>query len=89
MASRFLHLKTLNVILETHLNFRFSCCTCVIVDGGWTQWSSWSSCPKTCGVGSHTRTRTCTNPAPEGGGADCVGPANRTTSCNIILCPGT
>ena len=61
---------------------------CVTGDGGWTQWSSWSSCSKTCGVGSRTRTRTCTNPVPEGGGADCVGPNNRTKSCNKFVCPG-
>ena len=58
------------------------------MDGGWTQWSSWSSCSKTCGVGSRTRTRTCTNPAPVGGGADCVGTNNRTKSCNEFGCPG-
>ena len=62
---------------------------CVTVGGGWTQWSSWSSCSKTYGVGSHTRTRTCTNPAPKRGGADCVGHNKRTKKCNTtIACPG-
>ena len=60
----------------------------VIVDGSWTQWSSWSSCSRTCGVGSRTRTRSCTNPAPQGGGADCVGSTSGTESCNIVACPG-
>ena len=41
-----------------------------------------------CGVSSRTRTRTCTNPAPIGGGADCVGPNISTESCNIVLCAG-
>ena len=61
---------------------------CVTVDGGWTQWSSWSSCSRSCGVGSRIRTRTCTNPAPKGGGAGCVGAASNTESCNTIACPG-
>ena len=58
------------------------------VDGGFTQWSSWSSCSATCGVGLRTRTRNCTNPTPQGGGADCVGASSNTESCNILACPG-
>ena len=58
------------------------------MDGGWTPWSSWSSCSKTCGVGSRTQTRTCTNPVPEGSGADCIGQNNRTKTCNKFACPG-
>ena len=50
------------------------------VDGGW---SAWSTCSATCGGG--TQTRTCTNPAPSGGGADCVGPSSQ--SCNTQACP--
>ena len=49
------------------------------VNGGW---SSWSSCSKTCGGG--TRTRTCTNPAPSGGGANCVGATSE--ACNTQAC---
>ena len=60
----------------------------VSVNGGWTQWSSWSTCTVTCGVGSRTRTRSCTDPAPIGDGADCVGPISSTESCNIVACPG-
>ena len=75
--------------LYYNMNSQFSYCSCVTVDGGWTQWSSWSNCSKTCGVGSRTRTRTCTNPAPKRGGADCVGPNNSTKICNTtIACPG-
>ena len=88
--STYTHLQMSNLIeLYYIIKSQFLCCSCVTVDGGWTQWSSWSSCSKTCGVGSSTRTRTCTNPAPKKGGADCVGPNKRTNICNTtIACPG-
>ncbi len=58
------------------------------VDGGWTAKShgDWGSCPATaCGESgrqSRSWTRTCTNPAPAFGGADCSGEANGTESRN-------
>jgi len=36
----------------------------------WSQWSEWATC---CGGEQQSRMRTCTNPAPSNGGADCVG----------------
>ena len=52
----------------------------VPVDGGWSQWGE---CSKTCGGG--TQTRTCTNPVPANGGADCQG--GNTLACNVEECP--
>ena len=49
------------------------------VDGGWSAWSP-ASCPTACGQPASTLTRTCTNPTPSGGGADCSGSA--TQSCS-------
>ena len=51
------------------------------VAGGW---STWGVCSKTCDTG--TQTRTCTNPTPANGGADCSGESVR--DCNTQQCPG-
>ncbi|XP_048584536.1 uncharacterized protein LOC5510519 isoform X1 [Nematostella vectensis] len=57
------------------------------VNGGWSDYSSWSSCTKSCGGGTRTRTRTCTNPKPSSGGKDCVGIAKQTRECGKAPCP--
>jgi len=59
---------------------------CVPVNGGWSAWSSWSACSVPCGGGSQTRTKTCDNPAPSCGGADCSGPSEETQACNTQPC---
>lgn len=56
------------------------------VDGAWSDWSQWSQCSNTCGPGQETRTRTCTNPAPEHGGKPCPGDDSESRPC--IGCPG-
>ena len=50
------------------------------MDGGWDEWSE---CSATCGDG--TQDRTCDNPAPAHGGAECDGEA--TQVCNDGPCP--
>lgn len=57
------------------------------VDGGWSAFSAYSPCTKTCGGGTMFRQRTCTNPSPEYGGALCIGFASETTQCNAQNCP--
>ena len=54
-----------------------------IVAGGWSLWGEFGSCSQTCGAGFHTRTRTCTNPEPQNGGADCVGDSIDPQGCLI------
>ena len=50
------------------------------VDGGW---SAFGVCSATCGGG--TQTRTCSTPAPSGGGATCIGASSQ--ACNTDACP--
>lgn len=57
------------------------------IDGGFTEWSNWTACSKTCGVGQKTRERTCTNPKPKGNGKTCVGDNEEKTSCKVKNCP--
>ena len=59
------------------------------INGHWSEWGEYSSCTQTCGTGSKSRTRTCTNPAPSGGGSKCVGSSSETADCNSNTCPGT
>lgn len=60
-----------------------SCSADKKVDGGW---STWSTCSTVCGSG--TQTRTCTNPAPQNGGAACSGVSSQACS-NVCTCSGT
>ncbi|KAI8514606.1 hypothetical protein Bbelb_071970 [Branchiostoma belcheri] len=75
-----------------HLAMRVEILGClpdsIAVDGGWSDWGAWSGCSVTCGVGTETRDRTCTNPAPENGGADCEGPLRRHSHATRGSCPG-
>ena len=58
-----------------------------IVDGGFTVWSNWDACTLTCGTGSQTRTRSCSNPVPEYCGQDCIGDVSEINDCNTDNCP--
>jgi len=57
-------------------------------DGNYTEWTTWSDCDVTCGGGVQSRSRKCTNPAPQHGGKSCedLGPANQTLKCNTSPC---
>ena len=48
-------------------------------DGGWSEFGEWSEC--FCGGPVQIRARTCTNPTPDPGGADCQGPSSETQDC--------
>lgn len=45
-------------------------------------------CSVSCGGGTATVTRQCTNPAPSCGGSNCTGSADYVKQCNSRCCPG-
>lgn len=58
------------------------------VDGGYSEWTAWSSCNLTCGGGIQSRSRSCTDPRPANGGRRCrrLGPAIEYGKCNTQPC---
>jgi len=58
-----------------------------VVHGGWSQWSSFDECSRSCGGGVQKATRECNNPKPENGGQYCLGERVRYRSCNTQECP--
>ncbi|XP_060085256.1 uncharacterized protein LOC132564627 [Ylistrum balloti] len=56
---------------------------CADLDGNFTAWTDWGTCSTTCYAwGTHSRTRTCTNPTPAGpNGQSCTGDTSETQGC--------
>lgn len=42
-----------------------------VINGGWSQWSDWSNCSRTCGSGYQRQSRECNSPEPAHGGEYC------------------
>ncbi|XP_013392139.1 thrombospondin-1-like [Lingula anatina] len=57
------------------------------VDGGWTSWSEYGPCTKTCGEGVQVRSRICGDPPIQGKGRPCPGPASEFRECIAKQCP--
>lgn len=70
-----------------HICMRIELYGCVIVDGGYSPWSNWTSCSSSCGNGTSVRYRTCTDPAPANGGTDCIGESLQIRECAGTSCP--
>ncbi|KAL9955685.1 hypothetical protein ACROYT_G037040 [Oculina patagonica] len=67
------------------LRLEFYGCQAILAENGaFSQWSSWTECFATCGVGLRLRNRSCTNPPPGRYGKDCshLGSNNQTAECN-------
>ena len=59
------------------------------VDGGWSEWTNLMECTKTCGGGTLSQSRTCTNPNPANGGEACLGDDRQmNVPCMTQECPG-
>ncbi|XP_018891064.4 A disintegrin and metalloproteinase with thrombospondin motifs 14 isoform X1 [Gorilla gorilla gorilla] len=58
-------------------------------DGGWSSWTKFGSCSRSCGGGVRSRSRSCNNPSPAYGGRPCLGPMFEYQVCNSEECPGT
>ncbi|KAL3880318.1 hypothetical protein ACJMK2_032566 [Sinanodonta woodiana] len=52
------------------------------INGNWAQWSGWTQCSVTCGVGIKVRKRECSNPFPENGGKLCIGDDTESMKCD-------
>lgn len=57
------------------------------VDGGWSDWTSWSNCSRMCNGGVEASEKHCNNPKPKHGGRYCIGKRKRYRSCNTHDCP--
>jgi len=56
------------------------------VDGRYGEWEAWGPCDKECGYGMKTRTRSCNNPRPAGGGRQCTGQKDQRSRCRARSC---
>ncbi|XP_015605954.1 netrin receptor UNC5C isoform X3 [Cephus cinctus] len=56
---------------------------CPVVDGGWSRWSTWSVCGTDC---THTKRRSCDEPAPSHGGRTCPGRDFAVANCTGGMC---
>ncbi|XP_065061366.1 uncharacterized protein LOC135688444 isoform X2 [Rhopilema esculentum] len=56
------------------------------IDGGFSEWSKWTTCTKSCDGGTRTRNRTCSDPFPVYGGSLCFGNYTETELCSAGFC---
>ncbi|CAH3171117.1 unnamed protein product [Porites lobata] len=57
------------------------------IHGGYSQWSYWGRCSRSCEGGLQYRHRYCNNPRPRNDGRDCSGNAREGRRCNTYRCP--
>ncbi|XP_004594559.2 SCO-spondin [Ochotona princeps] len=73
-------------ILTTYQEHRFCNLRACPVPGGWSRWSPWSWCDRSCGGGRSLRSRSCSSPPPKNGGAPCAGERHHVRLCNPMPC---
>ena len=90
-SHHFSHFQVPGVLDQLDKSNTFSTFTQFSVPGGYSEWTQWSGCSKTCGNAYKKRERSCSNPPPKYGGSTCIdqgfGPAEETVSCNLNPCP--
>ena len=59
----------------------------ILVACKWTDYSDWTSCSKSCGEGTQTRSRYIQRVASNGG-KECTGGRTKSKSCTKQACPG-
>lgn len=52
------------------------------IDGGWSDWGTWTECTRTCGGGVAMRQRICNKPPPSHSGRYCPGVKHEYKICN-------
>lgn len=59
-----------------------------VVVGGWTDWTEWSVCSKSCDEGYRERSRNCTNSEQGNSTISCdvEGEKSQTQTCNKEIC---
>ncbi|XP_032239031.2 coadhesin-like [Nematostella vectensis] len=57
------------------------------VEGGYSEWSNWSACTRSCGQGLRGRIRRCDKPIPGVMGKPCAGRNVNTEKCELKPCP--
>lgn len=79
----------LSLFFSFHVSHLFPpSCVCISVDCGWSSWTQWSACSRTCDVGVRRRYRSGTNPPAAFGGRPCTGDRVGIDSCSIEPCFG-
>ncbi|XP_016050982.1 PREDICTED: SCO-spondin [Miniopterus natalensis] len=73
-------------ILTAYQELRFCNLRACPVPRGWSRWSPWSWCDRSCGGGRSLRSRSCSSPPPKNGGAPCVGERHHARLCNPMPC---
>ncbi|XP_035740718.1 semaphorin-5A-like isoform X1 [Vespa mandarinia] len=58
-------------------------------NGQWSPWGAWNACSRPCNGGIRIRRRTCDNPSPRKGGAECIGCDFQVEECNTQQCGET
>ena len=76
--------KTFSIVIPLHVSRFFH----TAVDGGYGEWTEWTTCDVTCGEGKQSRERACNHPLPAHGGKDCqhLGPSTEVKSCLLRYC---